>query len=71
MQWNEAGISDENKLLFLADADAHMSLLKADNLDTSRLFEPEGKITVRRVHRNGIDTLETVQAIMCEETVEI
>lgn len=48
-----------------------MSLLKADNLDTSRLFEPEGKITVRRVHRNAIDTLETVQAIMYEETVEI
>lgn len=64
-------ISNGNELLLLVDTGAYISLLKPAKLDSTRLFDPEGRVTVKGVSGTTIQTLGTVQAVMYEGSVRI
>ena len=53
------------------DTGEDISLLKPDNLDTTKPFVPEGMVHVKSVSRFVIRVKGTVQAIMYEGSVRI
>jgi hypothetical protein len=64
-------ISNGNELLLLVDTGADISILKPDKLDTTRQFDPEGRMEVKGVSGSSIQTLGTVQVTMYEGPVKI
>jgi hypothetical protein len=64
-------ISNGNELLFLVDTGADISLLKPDNLDKTKQFDPKGRVKVKGVSGSTIQTLGTVQTVMYEGPVKI
>jgi hypothetical protein len=64
-------ISNGKELLLLVDTGADISLLKPDNLDKTKQFDPKGRVKVKVVSGSTIQTLGTVQAVMYEGPVRI
>jgi hypothetical protein len=56
-------------LLRLVDTGADISLLKPDNLDKTKQYEPEGRVQVKSVNGSTIQTMGTVQTVMYEGSV--
>jgi hypothetical protein len=53
-------------LLLLVDTGADISLLKPDNLDKTKQYDPEGRVQVKSVNGSIIQTMGTVQTVMYE-----
>jgi hypothetical protein len=64
-------ISNGNELLLLVDTGTDISLLKPDNLDKTKQFDPEGRVKLKGVSGSTIQTLNTVQTVMYEGPVRI
>ena len=64
-------ISNGKMLLLLVDTGADISLLKPDNLDKTKQYDPEGRVQVKSVSRSIIQTRGAVQAVMYEGSVRI
>jgi len=58
-------------LLFLVDTGADISLLKPDNLDKTKQYDPEGRVQVKSVSGSIIQTRGAVQAVMYKGSVRI
>lgn len=58
-------------LLILVDTGADISLLKPDNMDKTKQFDPEGRVQVKSVSGSIIQTMGAVQAVMYEGSVRI
>lgn len=54
-------VSNGRELLLLVGTGADVSLLKPNNLDKNRRFDPEGKIKVKGVDESIIETYGTVK----------
>jgi hypothetical protein len=64
-------ISNGETLLLLVDTGADISLLKPDNLDKTKQYDPKGRVQVKSVSGSVIQSLGAVQAIMYEGSVSI
>ena len=64
-------ISNGKALLLLVDTGADISLLKPDNLDKTKQYDPEGRVQVKSVNGSIIQTIGSVQAVMYEGSVRI
>jgi hypothetical protein len=64
-------ISNGETLLLLIDTGADISLLKPDNLDKTKQYDPEGRVQVKSVNGSIIQTLGAVQANMYDGSVKI
>jgi hypothetical protein len=52
------------ELSLLVDTGADVSLLKPDNLDKSKKFDPDGRIKVKSVDGSIIETYGTVKTVV-------
>jgi hypothetical protein len=64
-------ISNGKMLLLLVDTGADISLLKPDNLDKTKQYDPEGRVQVKSVNGSIIQTMVTVHTVMYEGSVRI
>jgi hypothetical protein len=64
-------ISNGKELLLLVDTGADISLLKPNNLDKMKQFDPERRVQVKSVSGSTIHTQWAVQAVLYEESVRI
>ena len=64
-------ISNGKELIFLVDSGADISLIKPGNLDKSRKYDPKGRVRVKSVRGSVIETLGTVQVVICEGPLSI
>ena len=60
----QTDVRNERELLLLVDTGAVISLLKPNNLDKTRTYDPDGKVTVKGVDGSIIETLGTVQTVV-------
>ena len=63
--------SNGRELLLLVDTGADVSLLKPNNLDKSKKFDPDGKIKVKGVDGSIIETYGTVKTVVHVDSLEI
>ena len=64
-------ISNGKMSLLVVDTGADKNLLKPDNLDKTKQFDPEGRVQVKSVNGSTIQMMGAVQAVMCEGSVII
>jgi hypothetical protein len=64
-------ISNGRQLLLLVDTGADVSLIKPDNLDNTREFDPDGKIKVKSVDGSITETFRTVKTIVNVDSLKI
>jgi len=64
-------ISDGKVLLLLVDTGADISLLRPDNLDNAKQYDPEGRVQVKNVSGSIIQKMVAVQGIMYEGSVRM
>jgi len=60
-------ISNGNELLLLVDTGADISLLKPDNLDKTKQYDPKGRVKVKGVSGSTIQTFGTVQTVIIRD----
>ena len=63
--------SNGKMLLLLIDTGADISLLKPDNLDNTKQYDPEGRVQMKSVSGSIIQTMGAVQTVMYEGSVRI
>ena len=59
------------ELTLLVDTGPDVSLLKPDNLDKDKTFDPDGKIKVKGVDGSVIETYGTVKTVVNGDSLKI
>jgi hypothetical protein len=60
-------ISEGRELLSLVNSGADISLVRTETLGNAQTSDPENKIKVKTVNGSVIETLGTVESVICEE----
>jgi len=64
-------ISKGHELSLLVDTGADISLIKPDNLDKTREFDPDSRVTVKSVDGSTIETFGTIQTVVNVDSFKI
>jgi hypothetical protein len=64
-------ISNGCELALLVDTGADISLIKPDNLDKTKKFDPGGRVKVKGVDGSVIETFGTVQTVVSVDSLQI
>jgi len=64
-------ISNGRELALLVDTWADISLIKPDNMDKTKKFDPDGRIKVKSVDGSVIETFGTVQTVVSVDSLQI
>jgi uncharacterized membrane protein YozB (DUF420 family) len=64
-------IFDTEELLFLVNSGSCISLAKTEKLNKPQKFDQEHKIKVKIIERYVIETLRTVESVICERSLMI
>ena len=64
-------ISNGRELALLVDTGADISLIKPDNLEKTKKFDPDGRVKVKSVDGSEIETFGTVQTVVTVDSLEI
>ena len=67
----QTDVSNERELLLLVDTGADITLLKPNNLDKTRTYDPEGNVKVKGVDGSIIETLGTVRTVVKADSLKI
>jgi len=67
----QTDVSNERELLLLVDTGADISLLKPNNLEKTRTYDPDGKVKVKGVDGSIIETLGKVPTVVKADSLKI
>ena len=64
-------ISNGRELALLVDTGADISLIKPDNLDKTKKFDPDGRVRIKSVDGTVTETFGTVQTVVNVDSLQI
>jgi hypothetical protein len=67
----QTDVSNGRELSLLVDTGADISLLKPNNLDKTRKFDPDSRVKVKTVDGSIIETLGTVRTVVNADSLKI